>query len=124
LEPVVNKMNEKLHTKTDSFGYRFMQVMKMWLLNIFAFVLFKAPSATDALHYWKRMFTKWDPWVLFDGSLYGYGLSEKHFNVVIVALVLCFLVDALKYKRNIRIDEWLIRYIKSCSIKGIQYVEL
>lgn len=37
-------------------------------------------------------------WILFDGSLYTLGLSEKNFMVLIISLVILLVVDLLKVK--------------------------
>ncbi|MBO5095071.1 MAG: MBOAT family protein [Lachnospiraceae bacterium] len=105
--PFIEKINNKLHTRTQTFSYRLMQTVKCWLLVCFAYIFFKVPTAADGLRYLKRMLTKWNPWALFDGSLYTLGISEKYFHFLIWAVILLLLVDWLKYKKHMEIDEWL-----------------
>ena len=105
--PVVERINEKFHTKTESFSYRMLRIVKCWLLVCLAYVFFKVPTAMDGLRYLGRMFTRWNPWALFDGSLYTYGLSEKYFHFVCIAVIFVLLVDYLKYKKEITLDVWL-----------------
>lgn len=107
LQPVVELVNHKLHTKTESFGYQLMQVIKTLILNIVAIIFFKSATVKDACIYIKRMFIKWDPWVLFDGSLYNLGIDAKDFKVLLIALVLFFVIDWMKYKSGEQIDSWL-----------------
>lgn len=108
MTPVAERINARLHTKTDSFSYRLLRVVKCWLLVCFAYVFFKVPSGADGLNYLFRMFTRWDPWVLFDGSLYGFGISEKYFHFLCIALMFVMLVEYLKYKRQLSLDVWLM----------------
>ena len=105
--PMAERINERLHTKTESFSYRLLRIVKCWLLVCFAYVFFKVPSGADGLRYLGRMFTKWNPWVLFDGSLYGFGISEKYFHFLCIAIVFVLLVEYLKYKRQLSLDVWL-----------------
>ena len=65
------------------------------------------PTAADGLRYLKRMVTKWNPWVLFDGSLYTLGITEKYMHVLFLALLLLFAVDRVKEKRHMEADVWL-----------------
>ncbi len=105
--PVIERVNGWLHTKTESFSYRLLQKVKCWLLVCFAHVFFKVPSGWAGLHYLGRMFTKWDPWVLFDKSLYGFGVSENYSHFLWLAVIFLMLVEYLKYKRKLSLDVWL-----------------
>lgn len=116
-KPVAEKLCRRFRVRTASFGYRLLQTAKCWLLVCFAYVFFKAGSIRIGFGYLWNMFTRWNPWVLFDGSLYTLGITEKYVHVLIVAIVILLLVDWLKYKRDITLDCWLstqciwVRYI-------------
>lgn len=105
--PWIDKINAGLHTKTNSFSYKLMQTVKCWLLVCIAYIFFKVPTAMDGLRYLKRMITSWNPWVLFDGSLYTHGVSERYFEVLVIAVLVLLLVDWIKYKKSMEIDTWL-----------------
>lgn len=107
LEPVVNRINEKMRTRTESFSYRFIQTVKCWLLVCIGYIFFKVPTAMDGFRYIKRMFTKWNPWVLFDKSIYSLGISERYFHLLIWAVIALLLVEWIKYKKNMELDVWL-----------------
>ncbi len=109
LEPIVDAVNRRLHTRTQSFAYRGMRIVKTWLLNIIAFVFFKSATLKDAAGYLRRILCKWDPWVLFDGSLYTMGVSEKCWKAALAGLILFFVMDGIKYRTGERIDGWLGR---------------
>ena len=117
--PIITKVNNKLHTKTESFGYRLVRTVKCWLVVCFTIVVFKMPTVRDGFQYLWRMFTRWNPWALFDGSLYTLGITEKYMHVVIVAVIMLLLVDWLKYKRELTFDCWL-----STQCIWFQYVVL
>ena len=53
------------------------------------------------------MFTRFNPWVLFDGTIYTWGLNRFEINVLLVAIVILILVDIIGYKKQMRIDTFL-----------------
>lgn len=53
------------------------------------------------------MGTRWNPWVLFDGSMYELGVNRFQMNILLVALVILFLVDIIRYKKDMRIDVFM-----------------
>lgn len=105
--PVVERLHQRLHTRTESFSYRMLRTVKCWLLVCFAYIFFKVPTAADGLWYLWRMATRWNPWTLFDGSLFTLGISEKYVHVLCIAIVLLLLADWLKEKRGMELDAWL-----------------
>lgn len=117
--PVAEKFCKRFCVRTGSFSYRMLRMVKCWLLVCFAYVFFKADSIQTGFHYLWRMFTRWNPWALFDGSLYTLGITEKYMHVVIVAVIILLLVDWLKYKRELTLDCWL-----STQCIWFQYVVL
>ncbi len=101
------RLYEKCQVKTESFSFKFGQVLCTFALVDFAWIFFRAGSIGQALDYCKRIFTKWDPWSLFNGELYTLGLDRPEFNVLIVSVVILFLVDLLRYFKKQRIEEFL-----------------
>ena len=55
----------------------------------------------------RRIGTRWDPWVLFDGSFYQLGISRIQANVLLVAMVVLLLADLIRERKKQRIDEFL-----------------
>ena len=53
------------------------------------------------------MFTKWNPWVLFDQSLYNLGLNVTEVHVLAISMVALLLVDWIKYKKGKGIEVFL-----------------
>lgn len=109
LQPVVNKINKRFRTRTESFGYKFFQVTVTFLLVDFAWIFFRADSLRQAAHYIERMFVCHDWWTLFDQSLYTMGLNIQEIHILTFGVVLLFLVDVLQYKKRKTIAEFLSR---------------
>lgn len=105
--PWIRRMNDCLHTRTESFSYRLLRRGKCWLLVCFAYIFFKVPTAADGFRYLKRMVSKWNPWALFDGSLYTLGITEKYMHILFLALLLLAAVDQVREKRHLEPDAWL-----------------
>ena len=68
---------------------------------------FRADSLEMAVSYITRIFTRWNPWALWDDSIYYIGLVQGEFRILILAVIILFVVDLIKYVRKERIDEFL-----------------
>lgn len=107
LSPFIKKINKRLHTRTTSISYRLGQAFVTFILVDLAWIFFRAETITDALNYIYRMFTRWNPWALFDGSLYNIGLSHVQIHILFFALILLLISSLIKHYKNLNIDEFL-----------------
>ena len=62
-----------------------------------------------ALQYIERMFTKWNPWVIFDQSLLNLGLEGMELNILILALVGLLMADLIRYRQKITVSTFLMK---------------
>jgi len=108
LKPVKEKANDLLGTDKTAFSFRFGQMVVTFCLTTFAWIFFRASDVSSAFTYIARMFTRWNPWTLFDLSLYNIGLDVTEMNILLIALTLLILVDVYKYRRNKSIADFLI----------------
>lgn len=83
--------------KKHTFSYKFGQVVRTFVLADIAWIFFRADSFIDGLSIIKGIITKWNPWALFDKSLYGLGLDEKEVQILIVAILILIIVDISRY---------------------------
>lgn len=97
----------KFHTKTDSFSYRFGQVVITCILTTFAWIFFRAESLSQAFDYIKRIFTKQNWWALSDLTIYELGLDITEMNILLISLVIMFCVSLIRYKEKITLDVFL-----------------
>lgn len=107
LAPLKEKCNKRLGVRTEVFSYRLMQRISTFILVDFAWIFFRADSLRIACGYVKRIFTKWNPWVLADGGLWKIGLDGKEFFILVIAILILFAVDKLRYAHNQRIEVWI-----------------
>lgn len=97
-----------LGVKTNAMSWKIGKIGITFLLVNLAWVFFRANTMVDAIKILQIMFSAWDPWVLFDGSLFRIGLSEIEFNVLAAAIIIMIGVDAIRYFRNETIDKFLV----------------
>lgn len=81
----------------SALSHRILQIVITFVLVDLTWIFFRANTLTDALTALKNIFV-YNPWVLFDGSLYLLGLDQKNFQVLIYALMLLVFIDICNYK--------------------------
>lgn len=107
--PLRNRLTKLLKTDTSVFSYKLGQLLFTFMLTTFAWIFFRAESLNNALFYIKRLFTKWNPWVFFDQSLYALGLDIVEMNILFIALFALLLADIMKYKKNLQVSQFLMK---------------
>lgn len=107
LRPVKEKLNQKLAVKTESFSYKFGQIAITYILVSFTWLFFRAESVTAAFDMIRSMFVKFNPWVLFDQSLYTLGLNVTEVHILLVAVVILILVDGVRFFKAQTIEKFL-----------------
>lgn len=107
MKPYKKKMTEKLHVKTQSFSYKLGQMLVTFILADFAWIFFRMNSFRYSLEFISRIFRKWNPWVLFDQSLYNLGLNQQEIHILILSLTILFLTDLIRYRKSETLDIFL-----------------
>lgn len=107
LTPFKAKCNKLFGTKTEVFSYRLFRRVSTFILVDFAWIFFRADSLQHAWEYIKRIFAKWNPWILTDGGIFSMGLDGKELFVLIMGIIFLFVVDVLCFYRNERIEVWI-----------------
>jgi D-alanyl-lipoteichoic acid acyltransferase DltB (MBOAT superfamily) len=107
LRPAKEKFNSRFRVKTESFSYKFGKVLVTFVLVDFAWIFFRADSLYDSIQVIGRIVTRWDPWVLFDQSLYTLGLNQQEMHILLVAVLLLFLMDIVRFRCQETIEVFL-----------------
>ena len=105
--PVKKKILGILEINENNFGHIFGEILFTYILTTFAWVFFRASTLEAAISILKSIFCNIDTWVLFDGTLFTLGLSQLEIGILLVALLLLFLVDFLKWKYKLQLDLFL-----------------
>ncbi|MBS7339882.1 MAG: MBOAT family protein [Lachnospiraceae bacterium] len=105
--PLVQKINRILHTRTESFGYRFCKALFTFALVDFAWIFFRADSMHQAVHYIQRLFSYHDWWSLFNQSIYQLGLDVMEMHILLFGILLLLAVDLIQYVKGEGIADFL-----------------
>ncbi len=113
------RLREKLHAflglDRTAFSHRLMKTVFTFAFVDFTWIFFRASSLSDAFLAVKSVFCLNNPWILFDGSLYGLGLVQKEYQLVWAGIGLLLLADFLKsrgvcIRKEIVRQEWWFRW--------------
>ena len=107
LAPWKRRFEKRFGVRTQCASYRLGQILVTFFLVDLAWVFFRADSLPAAADYLRRMFLRPDPWTLFDGSWYSWGLDIKETHVLLFGLLLLFLADLVRIRRGQRFDVFL-----------------
>lgn len=97
---------QKEWIRAESFSFHLAQRLCTFCLISFAWIFFRANTLQDALTIVVRIFTRWNPWVLFDGS-FSAGWSGVETAVFWLGMLLVFCTDLLREKRHLSFPAWL-----------------
>jgi len=107
LTPAREKLFRACRARTDSVSHLIGKMLVTFVLIDLAWIFFRAESIAVAIDYISRMFTRFDPWVLFDGSLLALGLDQIEVNILFFALLILLIVDLVQYRYKLRISKML-----------------
>ena len=105
LKPLRDRLVKKLKIQRGNFWHKVYQVSMVFILVDFAWIFFRATSIGQALSIVKRLFA-YNPWTLFDGTLYQLGLDRLDFIVGLLAILALVVVSLLR--RKIKLRSWLL----------------
>lgn len=118
-QPVFERMTKVFRIKTQCFSWKLFRRIRTFLLMCVVFGIARAENMAQAGMLWSHLFKEYNPWILFDESIYQLGLNRKEVQIVVIAIVLLFLMENLKYrigslrealKRQNIVFRWIIVY--------------
>ncbi len=115
-KPVREKIDKALDVDRNVFSYKFGQIFFTFVLTTFAWIFFRARSVSVLGEYLSRLFTKWDPWVLSDDSIYGFGLDARETIILYLSVFVMLIVSFVRYKKGADIGEILLRQNRAFRI--------
>ena len=108
LTPFFSRLIKILHINTECFSYVLFQRVRTFFLYLFGLSFFRAKSLQEGISIWKSAFSVWNPWVLFDQSLYKLGLDRREFAIVAFGLLLILVASAISESKETDIRDWLL----------------
>ena len=103
LKPLFGRIIKLLRINTETAGWHLFQSCRVFVLAAIGNVYFRLPSVKVAHEVFKRSVAVWNPWVLFDGSLYQLGLSEKNCRLLVICLLILVIVEFIQQKESMRV---------------------
>ncbi len=102
LEPARKKVRDALRINETSGFYVFWQRACTFVLITISWVIFRSANLRTGLSMLKRIVTDFTPWVLFDGTLYEFGISSHSFIALILCIILMIVIEHQQEKAPIR----------------------
>ncbi len=94
------RVNQILGISTNMYEVRIFKMIWTFTLVSFAWIFFRANTWNDSKILVTRLFI-FNPWTLFDGSLFNLGLDVKDFIVSIISILILLAFWKLKSKHNL-----------------------
>ncbi len=122
-EPL-QKITRRLRIDTGAFSWKLFQMSRTFILCSIGRVFFRAADLSTAIGIFRRMFSQFGIWQLFDGSLYRYGLDRPNFILALLGIGLLWCVSMLQEHLPVRatlarqniVFRWMIYYAAIFSI--------
>lgn len=107
IKPYAERFSKYLGMKNSGVGYIFLRMIATFSLVTFAWIFFRMNDFKKALDYIGKILADWNPWVLFDDSLYRIALSRMEWGILIVAIVFLILGDLVRELKGVTIERFL-----------------
>ena len=96
LEPVFKRLIAALKINTEAWSWKFFQQVRSFCLFSAAVSFDRRESFGAGLRAWRTVFTDWNPWTLFDGTLMNLGLDGKDMTICALGLLAVLAVSMLR----------------------------
>lgn len=91
------KVKKFFSIRENSFSHCLLQTVLTFFLVDFTWFFFRFKGFRDSFAALKQVVKGYNPWILFDGSLFNCGLDRKQFYLLILSIGLLMAADWLKY---------------------------
>lgn len=106
IKPLKNSITNKLKIDIDRPSYHLFKMFITFLLVSFAWIFFRVEKMEKGLTIVKEIICSQTPWTLFDRTIYNYGIDEKDFFVIFIALLIVVIVDVL-HNKKVSVRNWI-----------------
>lgn len=98
LMPVRTWIIQKIWPNGETGFAKAIHILTTFFLVNFAWIFFRIADFKNAIIIIREIITDFTPWILTDGTIFSYGLSEKSLHLLIFMIILMFVVDLLHEK--------------------------
>lgn len=107
--PYFEKLTKILQINTECASYHLFQQTRTFFLYIFGLSFFRAASIKEGIALWRSAFSRFNPWIFFDESIYKLGLDRREMNIMIFGLLLILVVSYITYTKEMDIRDYLAK---------------
>ena len=104
--PEFKKLTTLLRINTDTAGWKYFCRIRTFLIFCGGRLLTVPGSLINTNLVIKNTLAVWNPWVLVDGTLFGFGLNAPNVWVLLLAIALLGFVGHL-HAKGVKIREWI-----------------
>lgn len=97
--PFREKIRQILRLNKDTISFKIAQGIITFALVDFTWIFFRANNIEESIDIIKSIVSTYNPWILFDGSLYTCGLDNKNFGLMLIGVVILLFADYCKLKK-------------------------
>jgi len=97
-EPHIKRWTQKLKINTECFSWKLFQCVRTFFIFTAPYVMGGARTYSKIYQYIKCLFSSYNPWIFFDGSLYQLGVSEQQLRIISLGLLALIIVSAIQEK--------------------------
>lgn len=114
LSPLRSRIETRLCLDDSNRLYKWHKRLWVYIFISFTWIFFRADNISRAILVFKKMFTRFNPWILVDGSLYELGLNSNNLHLLTVLIVILVIVDILHEKgislrKSFASANWVLR---------------
>lgn len=100
LRPIRERIVKVFGLKSNSLGYKAVQMLITFCCVDFAWIFFRAADLDSAVSIIRNMFAENNLWIFFDGSLYQCGLDVRNLWLLVICIVVLFVADCYKHRNR------------------------
>ena len=107
-EPYFVALTKKLKVNTTCFSWKLFQCLRTFFLVAAPKIFLPLTSIGDTFKCIRNVFSTFNPWVLFDGSLFQLGVTQPQLQIISIAMLALLIVSSIQERgRSVRevIDE-------------------
>lgn len=114
-KPVYVKLKSICHINENSLTWNIFTIARTITLLIFGRLLIKASDLHEAGRFIRRMFSSFNPYILFDGTLSAYMDNLREYYLVLIGVLVLFTADILcdrgfKFRNWLNSKDFIFRY--------------
>lgn len=97
-ENQINWLTKVIKINTECKSWKIIKIIRTYIIISIPRIIAKSPNLRHAKSCILYMFSEFNPWIFFDGSMNELGVSAKEWTVVIFSLCIVFIVSLIREK--------------------------